>query len=124
MKLFAIILLAILPVVDAVQDASSKVEIALNEGNAEVLGKLMMPSVDLTILDDEDSYAKDDVVTKLKKFFSENKVVSFKIKHKGTSKLNDHYRIGTLATNNGEFRVTYFMSDQGNGMLIKQFRIE
>ncbi len=83
-----------------------------------------VPSVDVTILDDEDMYPRDQVVAKLGQFFQKNPPKSFELKHQGTSKLDDHYRIGDLTTSNGLFRVTFFMKKSGSTMEIKQLRIE
>ncbi|MBI1266052.1 MAG: DUF4783 domain-containing protein [Cryomorphaceae bacterium] len=106
------------------EDISAKVAGALSKGNAALIGSYLVPSVDLTILDDEDMYPKDQVVRKLESFFAKNPPISFDIKHKGTSKLDDHYRIGDLVTKTGKYRVTFFMKKGQDGMKIKQLRIE
>lgn len=108
----------------AQEDITPVVTDALAKGNAPALTRYLVSSVDLTILEDEDMYPKDQVVQKLSQFFQRNKPSSFEVKHKGTSKLDDHYRIGDLTTSTGVYRVTFFMRKGSAGMEIKQLRIE
>ncbi|MCH2198323.1 MAG: DUF4783 domain-containing protein [Flavobacteriales bacterium] len=123
-SLMTCLLLFATVVVSAQSDASDKIAKALGAGDAETIGQHLVANVDLAILDDEDMYPHDVVVKKLGVFFSENKPTKFEIKHKGQSKLDDHYRIGDLVTANGKFRVTFFMKKGDNKMSIKQLRIE
>ena len=108
----------------AQNDVSQKIAMALQKGDAAAIGTCLVSSVDLTILDDEDMYPADQVVTKLERFFAQNKPSSFEVKHEGTSKLDDHFRIGDLTTTTGVYRVTYFMKNGKGGMKLKQLRIE
>lgn len=105
-------------------DITPQVVDAMGKGDATAIGKLLVSSVDLTILDDEDMYPRDQVVRKLGQFFQRNTPQSFVIKHQGTSKLDDHYRIGDLTTSTGVYRVTFFMKRSSSSMEIKQLRIE
>ncbi len=97
---------------------------ALGKGDAQTIGVHLVRSVDLTILDDENVYPKDQVVRKLQAFFKSNVPKGFEVKHTGKSKLDDHYRIGDLQTSNGTFRVTFFMKAEDGKMKVKQLRIE
>ncbi len=106
------------------EDAAAKVSWAIENGDAQTLQDMMMSSVDVSILDDEDMYPSDEAVRKLNSFFKQHPPITFTVKHKGTSKLDDHYRIGTLQTKKGTFRVTFFLKKTPSGMMIKQIRIE
>lgn len=97
---------------------------ALKSGNSVELGKHFAANVDLTLPDDEDMYAKDQAVKLVNQFFDSHQPTSFKVIHRGTSKLNDHFRIGELSTNTGGFRVTFFMKKNNSKFEISQFRIE
>lgn len=97
---------------------------AMGKGDAKTIGTYLVGSVDLTILDDENMYPKDQVTQKLQAFFKSNVPKGFEVKHKGKSKLDDHYRIGDLQTSNGTFRVTYFMKAENGKIKVKQLRIE
>lgn len=123
--LFAFAVLIIVQLTLSAQtDITPAVVEALSKGDAATLGKYLVPSVDVAILDDEEMYPRDQVVTKLNLFFQKNPPKSFEIKHQGMSKLDDHYRIGDLTTSNGLFRVTFFMKKSKSSMEIKQLRIE
>lgn len=123
--LFAlVVLIAAVLTVNAQADITPAVVQALSKGDAAGIGKHLVASVDVAILDDEDMYPRDQVVAKLAVFFQKNTPKSFEIKHQGTSKLDDHYRIGDLTTSAGLFRVTFFMKKTGSTMEIKQLRIE
>ncbi|MEO0405530.1 MAG: DUF4783 domain-containing protein [Bacteroidota bacterium] len=110
--------------ISAQDGVSEKVNAALNSGNAKAFAQLFVPNVDMTLVDDEGMMSKDQAVKKLQKFFMDNQVVKFSIKHKGTSKLDDHYRIGELVTKNGTFSVTYFIKKTPNGFKIKRLSID
>lgn len=105
-------------------DITKEVSTALKSGNAKSISEHFTSNVDITILNDENMYAKDQATVKLDKFFASNKPSSFTIKHKGTSKLDDQYRIGELVTDKGTYRVTFFMKKSGETMKIKQIRVE
>lgn len=125
MKLLLSIFAFVLAVqVGAQNDITPQVSKALKEGNATELGKYFASNVDLTLPNDEDMFAKDQAIKLVRGFFASHPSTSFTVKHRGTSKLNDHYRIGELVTSKGKFRVTFFMKTNGNTFQISQFRIE
>ncbi len=109
---------------NAQKDITPLVSKALQQGDSETLSKHFIQKVDLTLLDDEDIYSREEANKKLSQFFQTNGTISFSIKHKGTSKLDDQYRIGDLITKTGKFRVTFFIKRGDKGMQINQFRIE
>lgn len=105
-------------------DATAKINKALSAGDAAALKPFLMAKVDLDIDGKEGLFPAAEVQKRLTQFFSQHTPSGFTVKHKGTSKLDDHYRIGDLKTDNGSFRVTYFMKTSPKGMQIKQLRIE
>lgn len=106
------------------QDITGNVAKAIEGGQAAKLKQYIGDSVDLLVKDKEGSYNADQAYGLLNDFFTSHSVVSFKIMHKGTSKLNDEYRIGDLVTKQGTYRVTFFIHKTAKGMKIKQLRIE
>lgn len=108
----------------AQNEAADNIANLLSSGNANGLSSYFMNNVDLTILDSDDVYSKTQATQVTKRFFNDHAPNGFEIKHQGKSKLDDHYRIGTLSTSNGEFRVTYFLKNHEGKYLIKQLRIE
>lgn len=109
---------------NAQDDVANRIDGLLKIGNATELSNLLMPNIDLTVINSDDLYSKAQATQILKKFFDENPPKNFVVKHRGKSKLDDHYRIGTLTTAKGEYRVTYFLKNSNNTFLIKQLRIE
>ena len=125
MKYFAVLLLMFLGLGSNAQaDITPNVTEALAKGNAQGVGAYFAGNVDLTLPGDEDIYKKAEATAKLAAFFTSHKPSSFEVKHRGTSKLNDHYRIGELKSSAGEFRVTFFMKKEGEQFKISQFRVE
>lgn len=96
----------------------------LKTGNSNGLSGYFMNNVDLTILETDDVYSKTQATQVTKRFFDENPPSAFVVKHQGKSKLDDHYRIGTLSTENGDYRVTFFLKNHEGKYRIKQLRIE
>lgn len=105
-------------------DITAQVSAALKGGDAAALCSYMTASVELAINGQENTYSKADAQKLLAGFFRENPVQGFAIKHQGTSKLDDQYRIGELSTARGAYRVTFFMKKVQTGMQIKQLKIE
>jgi len=105
-------------------DITDEISNAFAKGDAAAIVAHFQADVDMTVLDEEDVYSPEEARKVLRKFFVEHKPAGFKVKHEGTSKLNDQYRIGDLTTENGSFRVTFFLKGKSNVMKIEQLRIE
>ncbi len=105
-------------------DITPAVTAALKASDAPAIASHMMPQVELTINGMDSNVSKVDAQKSLTIFFKDHPVSSFAIKHQGTSKLDDQYRIGELGTSKGSFRVTFFMKKSGTVMQIRQFKIE
>ena len=101
-----------------------KVNAALGKGDVKALQGMMTANVDITVGNKEGIMPADQAAKAFTEFFNTNPPVEFIVKHKGTSKLDALYRIGTLRTKKGDFRVTYFLKKTPNGVKIKQMRIE
>lgn len=105
-------------------DITPKVVDAIKKGDATAMGAHFMSPVDITLNGKDETLNREQAVAALTKFFASHTVKSFELKHQGTSKLEDQFRIGTLVTSTGEFRVTFFMKKNGAAMQIKQLTIE
>ncbi len=107
------------------QDAErDKISAAILSGNAKTLSTYFVSSIDLTILEAEDVYSKEQAEVIIAKFFNDNKPTAFEIKHQGKSKLDDYFYIGDLTTSKGKYRLTFFLKKEKTGFLIKQLRLE
>lgn len=122
--LFSFILLAVSALSFAQTDITPQVSAALKKGDASALAAQMMPQVELTLNGQDKTVPKGEAQKMLSSFFAEKVPNNFAVKHQGTSKLDDQYRIGDLSTSKGKFRVTFFMKKDGSSMLIRQLKIE
>lgn len=122
--IFSFILLISSALVFSQADITPQVTGALKKGDAAALTALMMPQIELTLNGQDKTVAKADAQRLLTSFFAENPANNFSVKHQGTSKLDDQYRIGDLTTSKGKFRVTFFMKNNGGTMQIRQLKIE
>ncbi|MFM7727331.1 MAG: DUF4783 domain-containing protein [Flavobacteriales bacterium] len=105
-------------------DISPAVAAALKKGDAAGIAVHLMPQVEVTIAGNDGVFDKAQVQQMLSTFFRENTPQAFTVKHQGTSKLDDQFRIGELTTSKGIFRVTFFMKKSNNTLQIKQLKIE
>lgn len=129
MKTLLIISLAVFgnlsPQVDQAPMALDDVCRAIGSGDIAQLAAVMDAEVELSILDKEDLYSRDQAVAELKSFFATNTPSSFGKVHQGASKSADaEYCIGTLATAKGPFRVYVYVAIKSNGVLLQELRFE
>jgi hypothetical protein len=107
------------------QDAEkAAIERAIARGDAGTLSSYFVPTIDLMVGDLEDVYSRDQAHQIMSRFFSEHKPVEFLIRHEGKSKSNDFYYIGDLKTDNGVYRITFFLKKGEPAFQIKQLRVE
>jgi hypothetical protein len=105
-------------------DPIDKVAGLIKEGNVHELAKLFASNIEVTILGDENVYAKDQAELILDKFFSQNKPKTVKMLHKINS--NPNYRFGVLIVNTdkGPYRVAYTLKGTGGDLAMIELRIE
>jgi Domain of unknown function (DUF4783) len=96
---------------------------ALRSGNSTELAKYFDDNVELTLPDKSDNYSKAQAQLIVKDFFSNNGVIGFELKHKGDSP-GGHFCIGTLQTNNGNFRTNVFMKEKNGKEVVKEIRFQ
>jgi hypothetical protein len=94
-----------------------------NSGSAEQIASYLSDNVDLTILNNGDTYTKQQTKVILADFFRKNSVRDFELAH-NSSKENMIFGVGNLTTTNGDFRVYFSMRKSGNQLLIYLLRIE
>lgn len=105
-------------------DITPAVSGALKKGDAATLTTYFMPQLELSLPGKEGLVAQSQAQQLLDQFFKEHVPIAFALKHQGTSKLDDQFRIGELSTSKGIFRVTFFMKKSGTILQIKQLKIE
>ena len=97
--------------------------LSFKAGNAAELAKFFHSNVELIIMKDEDVYSRSQAEQIIRKFFLEHKPVTFKIIFEG-GKENSQYAIGSLKTEEQNYRVYILMKKQEESPLIHQLRIE
>ena len=129
MKFVIITLLAVsgilLPPVEQAPIALDDVCRAIGGGNVEELAAAMDAEVELSILDREDIYSRDQAKAALVKFFADYPPSNFGKVHQGASKSDDaEYCIGTLNTSKGALRVYIYVAKRNDGILLQELRFD
>ncbi|MRT94488.1 DUF4783 domain-containing protein [Ancylomarina sp. 16SWW S1-10-2] len=96
---------------------------AFEQGNSISLAAFFSDRIELKIQDKEAIYSRSQAKQIMAKFFAKYKPKSLKKKHIG-GKANAPYFIGTLLTNNGNFRTTFLLKGTGNKAIIHRLSIE
>ncbi|MDO9154572.1 MAG: DUF4783 domain-containing protein [Paludibacter sp.] len=104
-------------------EGMSEINSALNSGDAGKLSGLMNANVELVIGKVNDVFSKQQATGIISDFFKKNKVSSYLVIHNG-NKESANFSIGTLKTNQGDFRVYILTRKTENLVLIQQLRIE
>jgi hypothetical protein len=96
---------------------------ALRTGRADEVARYIEDDVELTLPDKSDTYSKAQAIVILKDFFTNNRVISFDIKHQGSNSSNQ-FCIGTLHTKSGSFRTTIFMKTRNGRQSVKAIQFQ
>lgn len=105
------------------QDIPAGIAAAFKKGNAQELGKYMADKVDLIVLNKTSNLGEQQAESMIAAFFAENQVSGFTVNHQG-KRDGSCFMIGTLTTDNGNFRVNSFLKRLENKYLIHQIRID
>jgi len=105
-------------------DITAQVVGAFENEDAAGIATHFMAQVEITAPAKEGVFSSRDAQAVIVQFFKDNQVTAFTIKHQGTSKLDDQFRIAEMTTTKGVYRVTFFMKKTGGAMQIKQLKIE
>ena len=98
---------------------------ALGSGDTQALAAMMDAEVELSLLEDENLYSRDQAVQKLSAFFSAHPPSGFSQVHQGSSKSDDaEYCIGNLATKDGSYRVYIYIAKKGDRMVLQELRFD
>jgi hypothetical protein len=118
-----VFLLFFLPVF-SFADGFDDVVNALKNGNASAVGRFFNSNVELTLLENEGVYSKQQAEIMLKTFFNQHPAKNVSIQHRGASSQGARYAIAVYEASDGRFRAYIFMKDAGQGLLIHELRIE
>jgi hypothetical protein len=109
-----------------ISKADSFDDMMLAMKNAQTAGvtKFFSSNVELTLLENEGIYSKQQSEQMLKNFFTQHPPKNVNIQHKGSSAQGAQYAIIIYESTNGKFRTYIFMKDNGKGLQVNEFRIE
>ncbi len=105
-------------------DSFDNIAAAMRAGQVSVLTQFFSGSVELTLLDNEGIYSKQQAEQMLRTFFNQHPPKSVTIQHKGSSGQGAKYAIIIYEASNGKFRSYIFMKDNGKGMQVNEFKLE
>ncbi|RZT91122.1 uncharacterized protein DUF4783 [Ancylomarina subtilis] len=105
------------------QDLPKGLVASFQQGNSISLAGFFSDRIELKIQDKEAIYSRSQAKQIMAKFFEKYKPKSLKKKHIG-GKADSPYFIGTLMTDNGNFRTTFLLKGDGNKALIHRLSIE
>ena len=123
-KLQLIILALVLSAFSSKADSFDDIMQAMKSGQTSGITKFFSSNVELTLLDNEGIYSKQQSEQMLKNFFAQHPPKNVNIQHKGSSAQGAKYAIITYEASNGKFRTYIFMKDNGSGLQVNEFRIE
>lgn len=101
-----------------------KISNAVEKGNSSELAEYFNTTIDLSVPGKEGTYSKVQSELIIKEFFENNKPVSFKINHNGSSNDGSQYAIGSLKSANQSFRLYFLVKKTTGKYLIHQLEIE
>ncbi|MEI6310697.1 MAG: DUF4783 domain-containing protein [Bacteroidota bacterium] len=107
-----------------VQAQNTQVNAALSAGNSALLATYFETTVNITILDNENTYSKQQAEIVIKDFFAKHLVKSFSAIHEGASPEGSKFAVGKLVTSNGTFRTFVLIKQKGTSFVIQEIRFE
>jgi len=98
---------------------------ALRTGDVETLSSFFDSQVDLSIMDQEDTYSKSEATSIVRDFFRRNAPSPFSQVHSGTSAGDEaEYCIGDLETSGGSYRVYIYLANSSGQQVIQELRFD
>ena len=103
----------------------SNITKALGEGNTIELSSYFGENVEISILNQENTYSKDKASQIIENFFKSYQPRTFSQVHAGVSKnQNTQFCIGNLTTSNGVFRVYIFLKVESDKNVISELKFD
>lgn len=102
-----------------------EIDRAMKEGDAEMLVPYFGSSIDITINNAQSTYSPAQAEMVLRKFFLKNGVRNFELL--GANEVpsdNVLFRVGTLETTKGSFKVYLYLKSSDNKVTLRHIRID
>ncbi|MCS7084910.1 MAG: DUF4783 domain-containing protein [Bacteroidia bacterium] len=106
-----------------IDEMLGQVEQAIGRNDAQTLARFFNHHVEITILDKEDTYPKNQAVFVVKEFFMNYPPRGFRFIHKGHSS-DTYYAVGRYTSTRGIFDANVFIRKNGTIFAIEQLRFE
>lgn len=124
--LLLVSLLALLPWSAGAQTPEAtfgQIENAIKASDAEALSKYFNNTVEVTIMDKDQDYPRQQAQFVLKDFFTSYPLRTFTIMHKGSSG-DTWYAVGSYVSPRGSFDTNILLKKYGDKVLIQTLRFE
>ena len=108
----------------AAKAQNNTINAALSGGDSHTLAMYFDNNVNVTILDNENTYSKAQAEMVIKDFFAKHQPKAFSPVHEGTSPEGSKFSVGTLTTASGNFRTFVLIKQKGTTFLIQEIRFE
>jgi hypothetical protein len=96
----------------------------IKQGNVNELAKSFSPTIELTVLEQENVYSAVQAEGVLTDFFKNNQPKSVKILHRIASNPNYRFAVLILTTNNGVYRISLSLKNVNGRFELNELRIE
>jgi hypothetical protein len=124
MKSFFLIFIFSLSVYQSKTDPVERTAMLLKQANLAELAKTFAPSMELTVLKDENVYSREQAEVILNSFFSKNAAVSIKIIHRVDSNPDLRFAVAILTCKTGNFRTSFSLRNNNGVYQVNELRIE
>jgi hypothetical protein len=105
-------------------DVIDKTAELIKQGDAHELAETFSPTVELTVMDDENTYSSAQAESILNNFFKRNSPKSVKILHRITSNANYRFAVIMLTTEGGTYRTSFSLKNVNGRFELNELRIE
>jgi hypothetical protein len=124
MKLLYLFVFTVLSFNSTPVDPIDKFAELIGKGNVHELAKLFAPTIELTLMDNANTYSKAQAEIILTQFFNQNKPVSSKMLHKVNSNSNFIFGVVIINTDKGPFRASFTLKQMDGNMQLIELRLE
>jgi hypothetical protein len=104
-------------------DINSKIAMAFKSGDATKLVVFFNKTIEMSILDKDDVYSKQQAELIIRNFFEKYTPSSFQFVHQG-GQMGNRFAIGEYISKGLKFRITIYLKDENNSSLIYNLRIQ
>lgn len=119
-----ILLLYVIPAVPAAPGPIDNAADLIKANNVHKLAEMFAPTVELTILNEENIYSAAQAEVVLQNFFKANPVKSMQVLHRVNSNPVIRYAVLRLATANGTYRTSISLKQVDGKFLLNEIKIE